>query len=855
MKVLTILLFLLPSSLAVAQCPKANGVCAQGVPRLLKFSGTSRDPAGRPRTGNFGITFSIYGDSSGGASLWQETQNVQLDSHGRYTVLLGASTSDGIPLDVFTSGEPRWIAAQVLLPGEEPQPRILLVSVPYALRAADAETLGGLPASAFARVAPSPANQVPLATVPTSVAATGKAGAVGALDTPVSTPGGTTDAIPKFSVSPIIIDSQITDTNGVVSLKNLANIFFADQFPDGVPGAVAACPPEGCTIYAGSKSVNRNLGTIDPGDKVITIYLGPFTYNVKQIVLRKSLRIIGMGASFPGTILQSVNGENPVIVIPQINVPVTNVTLSGLRIVGSHGNNHEDAIFLDSSNLVNTGLWYSELRDLYISDFAGIGIHLRGPISNFGSETQWVQFNNVVVERTLGGGNALRIEGANFQLHFTNCEFEGQAMGDGTNVYIGGMPGQNFSFPFDITFRGTVSEAAAVAFQIDGAATITFQTSHHEQVWGAYLITGNNGTYTRGVSIADSVFNPNVGVNNGAGFLLKVATTLAQGIYFMHNRLGGVLGVSAPDSVVSATNLAQVVYQDNEYFGNLDVPPTSGITTQISAASTINIGGSHTIGLFPDQAGTPVSTIQSTLGPGETVTFAALNGSVAFATGGNIALPGATSVTVSGTITFIRNDLSGTQGQWWPVSQWNGGSLTKASPDFKLSTNGASASVTAGGTATYNLNTIPIGNFSGTIEFSCVGAAQGSNCKVSPNPVLIDGKSPMTESVVIATAAPTSFSKSPLPPWSVALGQSVGPVFGMLMLVSHRTSRQARKRRRRHKVSLVALVSLIIPLLGCGAITTPIPPQGGTPSGTYALIVTGVSGSIRHSITLTLTVL
>src|SRR3990170_1578308 len=31
----------------------------------------------------------------------------------------------------------------------EEQPRILLVSVPYALKAADAETLGGKPASAF----------------------------------------------------------------------------------------------------------------------------------------------------------------------------------------------------------------------------------------------------------------------------------------------------------------------------------------------------------------------------------------------------------------------------------------------------------------------------------------------------------------------------------------------------------------------------------------------------------------------------------------------------------------------------------------------------------------------------------
>src|SRR6516162_7645380 len=39
--------------------------------------------------------------------------------------------------------------------GQAEQPRVLLVSVPYAMKAADAETIGGLPPSAFARTTPS----------------------------------------------------------------------------------------------------------------------------------------------------------------------------------------------------------------------------------------------------------------------------------------------------------------------------------------------------------------------------------------------------------------------------------------------------------------------------------------------------------------------------------------------------------------------------------------------------------------------------------------------------------------------------------------------------------------------------
>src|SRR6266436_5318569 len=130
-------------------------VPALPVPRLVKFAGTLKDELGKPRTGVVGVTFAIYKEQEGGAALWLETQNVEFDDQGHYTVLLGATRNEGLPLELFTSGESRWLGVQVQLPGEVEQPRVLLVSVPYALKAADAETLSGLPASAFALAAPS----------------------------------------------------------------------------------------------------------------------------------------------------------------------------------------------------------------------------------------------------------------------------------------------------------------------------------------------------------------------------------------------------------------------------------------------------------------------------------------------------------------------------------------------------------------------------------------------------------------------------------------------------------------------------------------------------------------------------
>src|SRR5712691_3728695 len=137
-----------------AQAP-SELVPTLAVPRLIKLAGTLKDAQGKPLSNTVGVTFAIYKEQEGGAPLWMETQNVELDEQGHYSVLLGATKSEGLPLELFTSGESRWLGMRVQLPGEVEQPRVLLVSVPYALKAADADTLGGMPASAFVMAAPS----------------------------------------------------------------------------------------------------------------------------------------------------------------------------------------------------------------------------------------------------------------------------------------------------------------------------------------------------------------------------------------------------------------------------------------------------------------------------------------------------------------------------------------------------------------------------------------------------------------------------------------------------------------------------------------------------------------------------
>src|SRR5579863_4825253 len=156
------------------------------VPQLVNFSGSAVNDLGKPVTGIAGITFAIYNAQEGGAPLWMETQNVTVDARGNYTAQLGATTSQGLPLSLFTSGEARWLGVRVN--GGEEQPRVLLLSVPYALKAADAQTLAGLPASAFVLA---PGSNTTIPAEPASSSTTSSSANIGG--------GGTQDFIPLWT--------------------------------------------------------------------------------------------------------------------------------------------------------------------------------------------------------------------------------------------------------------------------------------------------------------------------------------------------------------------------------------------------------------------------------------------------------------------------------------------------------------------------------------------------------------------------------------------------------------------------------------------------------------------------------
>ena len=122
------------------------------VPPLVRFGGSIKDAEGNALSGVITVTFSLYSEQTGGTALWEETQNVTADSNGHYSAVVGSTLPQGLPTQLFSLGEARWLGVRPHGQGE--QARVLLVSAPYALKAADAETLGGFPPSAFVLASP-----------------------------------------------------------------------------------------------------------------------------------------------------------------------------------------------------------------------------------------------------------------------------------------------------------------------------------------------------------------------------------------------------------------------------------------------------------------------------------------------------------------------------------------------------------------------------------------------------------------------------------------------------------------------------------------------------------------------------
>jgi trimeric autotransporter adhesin len=192
---------------------QSAGSAASIVPPYVSFSGVLQDGSGKPLSGVVGVTFSLYKDPENGVPLWMEVQNVYPDAGGHYTVMLGAATSSGLPGSLFAAGEARWLGVQVQ--GQSESARVMLLAVPYALKAGDAQTIGGLPPSAFVLASPT----APTAQAAGAIAAEVELAAVNTACASLTSDGtAAANQVSKFTAPCNIEPSAITENSGKVGI-------------------------------------------------------------------------------------------------------------------------------------------------------------------------------------------------------------------------------------------------------------------------------------------------------------------------------------------------------------------------------------------------------------------------------------------------------------------------------------------------------------------------------------------------------------------------------------------------------------------------------------------------------------
>ncbi len=187
------------------------------LPQVVEYTGVLLDGAGDvdgvAMTGVQGVTFALYAEQFGGTPLWIETQNVEADAAGNFTALLGSASAQGLPQELFTANQARWLGVQANVAGSAEQPRVLFVSVPYALKSGDAETLGGLPASAY--LLASDASESSESANGSELSNDAEAGFIGT----AAVTGGTPGTVAKFDADGVsLIDSALIESGGKIGL-------------------------------------------------------------------------------------------------------------------------------------------------------------------------------------------------------------------------------------------------------------------------------------------------------------------------------------------------------------------------------------------------------------------------------------------------------------------------------------------------------------------------------------------------------------------------------------------------------------------------------------------------------------
>jgi hypothetical protein len=340
-------------------------------------------------------------------------------------------------------------------------------------------------------------------------------------------------------------------------------------------------------------------------------------------------------------------------------------------------------------------------------------------------------------------------------------------------------------------------------------------------VYGATLSGVLNATASDGSATVAGTFTYTAAPQGGAAGAVTAATVLGAGEY--------TLSVSfTPDSIsyTSATgSVSLTVDKASPSVGLESSANPALVSNSITLTATVSSSASTPTGSVDFYDGTThlgSGTMASGIATYVTSSLTAGTHSITAEYAGNANFSSVTSSVLSQVVSDLNLDIA------------SGGTST--------------ATVSAGGTATYHLTIGPStgSTFPAAVTLSASGGPTGSTITITPEIIAAgDGATNVTVAVQVPAArAAARWSGS----WTYALAL---PLMGMLVVPFGVEWRRPSFQRARFAVLLFMALVSSGGMLGCGgAAPSPVTP----PPASYTITVTATSGSVSHSTTLTLSV-
>jgi len=552
---------------------EGNAGATAPVPRLVKYSGSLIGAAAGPVQ----VTFTMYADASTVSPLWIETQTVQVDSQGRFTATLGATSSQGLPADLFQDGAARWLAVTTNSSNSNSNvSRQLLVSVPYALKAEDTEKLNGHFGNEFVLSAELDA-AVSAAIANAAGAQQGQSNTANVIHNPTprkpigvngnNTVQGTANGAISFtdtSAVEVVLVQQNGTGSAIQAVSSGASAVLG-QGP-GINGAAV--------IYGSASGTGSSVGV--QGDSIGNTGIG--VYGRATSTLGANFGVRGESASATGTGVVGVN---------------TNTSGSTIGITGQVNSPGGVGVIGESNNAV-AGIGAEGIAQA--ASGASVGVH--GEVfSPTGTAGEFVSNNasgNIIVGKGNGGAPQFIVTGqgnvsANGAITAANFVGNGAGLTGVTatlaaGTYSGVYAFTNVSNLFTGVFTGNGSGLTGVVSS--GLAAGTYSNAY-SFTNAANVFTGNGAALTNltGANVTGTVANATNAITATNATTATTATNATQlgGIaaasYLLTNGNGSAL------TNVNATQLAGVAAAN---YARLDV------ANNVTSAMTVNSNASTT---------------------------------------------------------------------------------------------------------------------------------------------------------------------------------------------------------------------------------------------------------------------